>query len=70
MQGILIKPSDDTKIWGGITNTLEDRKKIQNDVDSLGPWAENNRLKFSKDKGKVLHLKRKSQTHSYMMGDI
>lgn len=30
--------SDDTKL-GGIVNTLEDRKKIQNAIDKLGKQA-------------------------------
>lgn len=34
--------SDDTKS-GEIVNTLEDRKKIQNDIDKLGKQAKNDK---------------------------
>ena len=61
VQGILIKSVDDTKL-GGIANTLEDRNKIQEDLDKLEHWAENNRIKFNRDKCKVLHLREKPHT--------
>ena len=41
-----IKSADDTKL-GGISNTLEDRKKLQSDLDRLEHRAENNRMKFN-----------------------
>ncbi|XP_061486439.1 uncharacterized protein LOC133386720 [Rhineura floridana] len=65
---MLIKFADDTKL-GGITNTVEDRNKIQRDLDRLEHWAENNRMKFNRDKCKVLHLGKRNQMHSYKMGD-
>ena len=34
VQGLLVKFADDTKL-GRIANTLKDRKKIQNDLDTL-----------------------------------
>ena len=61
--------ADDTKL-GGIANTLEDRNKIQNDLDRLQQWAENNRMKFNRDKYKVLNHKKRKQMHIYKMGDI
>ena len=33
-------------------------------------WAEGNRMKFNRDKCKVLHLGKRNQFHSYKMGDI
>ena len=50
-------------------NTLEDRNKIQNDLDRLEHWAENNRMKFNRDRYKVLHLGKRNQMDSYKMGD-
>ena len=47
MQGMLIKFADDTTL-GGIANTLEGRNKIQNDLDRLEHWAENDRMKARK----------------------
>ena len=68
VQGIFIKFVHDTKL-GGIANTLEDRNKIQKDLDRLERWAGNNRMKLNRDKGRVLHLGGKIQMHSYMEGD-
>ena len=65
---MLIKFADDTKL-GGIANTLEDRNKLQCDLDRLERWAENNRMKFNRDKCQVLHLGKRNQMHSYKMGD-
>ena len=44
VQGMLVRFLDDTKL-GAIINTLEDRNKIQNDLDTLEHWDENNRMK-------------------------
>ena len=63
---MLIKSVDDTKL-AGIANTLEDRNNIQNDLNRLEHWAENNGMKFSRGKCKVLHLGKRNQTHSYKM---
>ena len=68
MQGTLIRFADNTKL-GGIANTLEARNKLQSDLDRLERWAENNRMKFSRDKCQVLLLGKRNQRHSYKMGD-
>ena len=68
VQGMLVKFVDDTML-GGIANTLEGRKEIQNSLDSLEHWAENNRMKFNRDKCKVLHPEKRNEIHSYKMGD-
>ena len=66
-QGMLIRFADDTKL-GGIANTLEDRNKLQSDLDRLERWAEN-RMKFNRDKCQVLHLGKRNRMHSYKMGN-
>ena len=65
---MFVKFADDTKMCR-IANTLEDRNKIQNDLDRMEHWAESNRMKFNSDKCKVLHLGKGNQLHSYKMGD-
>uniref|UniRef100_A0A8C4XYA6 Reverse transcriptase domain-containing protein n=1 Tax=Gopherus evgoodei TaxID=1825980 RepID=A0A8C4XYA6_9SAUR len=49
IESTLIKFADDTKL-GKIATALEDRVKIQNDLDKLEKWSEVNRMKFNKDK--------------------
>ncbi|KAF7243374.1 Adhesion G protein-coupled receptor L2 [Varanus komodoensis] len=66
VQAMIIKFSEDTKL-GGIANTLEDRMKIQGDLDKLEYWAESNRMRFSKVKCQVFHLGKGNQMHRYKM---
>lgn len=40
----------------GIDYILEEGNKVQEDFDRLEHWPENNRMKFKKEKCKVLHL--------------
>uniref|UniRef100_A0A8C3I6M2 Reverse transcriptase domain-containing protein n=1 Tax=Chrysemys picta bellii TaxID=8478 RepID=A0A8C3I6M2_CHRPI len=67
IESMLIKFADYTKL-GGIATALEDRVIIQNYLDKLEKWSEVNRMKFNKDKCKVLHLGRNNQFHTYRMG--
>ena len=48
---------------------MEERNKLQSDLDRLECWAENNRMKFNRDKCQVLHLGKRNQMHSYKTGD-
>ncbi|KAF7253376.1 cAMP and cAMP-inhibited cGMP 3',5'-cyclic phosphodiesterase 10A [Varanus komodoensis] len=68
VQGKIIKFTDDTKM-GGIANTLEDRMKIQGNLDKLEHWAQSNRMRLNKDKCQVLHLGKRNQMHRYKMGN-
>uniref|UniRef100_A0A803TV46 Reverse transcriptase domain-containing protein n=1 Tax=Anolis carolinensis TaxID=28377 RepID=A0A803TV46_ANOCA len=68
LEGTIIKFADDTKL-GGIANTPEDRSRIQNDLDRLERWAETNKMKFNRDKCKILHFGRKNGNQRYRMGD-
>ncbi|CAM5146515.1 unnamed protein product [Natator depressus] len=54
IESTLIKFADNTNL-GGVASALEDRIKIQNDLDKLEKWYEVSRIKFNKDKCKVLH---------------
>ena len=44
---MLVRFVDDTKL-GGIANILEERNKIQNDLNRLEHWAEN--MRFNRDR--------------------
>uniref|UniRef100_A0A803T9P9 Reverse transcriptase domain-containing protein n=1 Tax=Anolis carolinensis TaxID=28377 RepID=A0A803T9P9_ANOCA len=68
LEGTIIKFADNTKL-GGIANTPEDRSRIQNDLDRLERWAETNKMKFNRDKCKILHFGRKNGNQRYRMGD-
>uniref|UniRef100_A0A803SME4 Reverse transcriptase domain-containing protein n=1 Tax=Anolis carolinensis TaxID=28377 RepID=A0A803SME4_ANOCA len=68
LEGMIIKFADDTKL-GGIANTPEDRSRIQNNLNRLEKWAKTNKMKFNRDKCKILHLGRKNEMQRYRMGD-
>uniref|UniRef100_A0A803TIG3 Reverse transcriptase domain-containing protein n=1 Tax=Anolis carolinensis TaxID=28377 RepID=A0A803TIG3_ANOCA len=68
LEGTIIKFADDTKL-GGIANTPEDRSRIQNDLDRLERWTENNKMKFNRDKCKILHFGRKNGNQRYRLGN-
>lgn len=53
IEKVLIKFADDTKL-GGTTSILEDRIRIRNDLDKLEKRTGKNRMKFNRDKCKVL----------------
>ena len=48
---------------------LEGRNRLQSDVDRLQGWVDENRMGFYTDKCKVMHLGRKNQQHTYMLGN-
>ncbi|CAM5157187.1 unnamed protein product [Eretmochelys imbricata] len=68
IESTLIKFADNTKL-GWVASALEDRIKIQNDLDKLEKWSEVNRMKFIKDKCEVLNLGRNNHLHTYKMGN-
>ncbi|PKU43436.1 rna-directed dna polymerase from mobile element jockey-like [Limosa lapponica baueri] len=67
----LTKFADDTKLRGEL-DTLEGRATLQEDLGRLEEWANNNLMKFNKDKCKVLHLGKHNpgvqQTGIYLAG--
>uniref|UniRef100_A0A803TYM4 Reverse transcriptase domain-containing protein n=1 Tax=Anolis carolinensis TaxID=28377 RepID=A0A803TYM4_ANOCA len=61
LEGTIIKFADDTKL-GEIANTPEERSTIHR-------WTETNKMKFNRDKCKILHFGRKNGMQRYRMGD-
>lgn len=41
----------------GVVSTLEDRVRIQNNLDKTDKWPIINQMEFKQDKCKVLHLR-------------
>lgn len=64
---MLFRFKNDIKL-GGKASTLEGRNKIQTHLAMLEEWDENNSMKLTEVKCKILHLKSKSQMHRYGIG--
>ncbi|KAF7235847.1 RNA-directed DNA polymerase from mobile element jockey [Varanus komodoensis] len=68
VNSLLIKFADDTKT-GAVATTEEQVLQIQKDLDRLWKWAGDNRMAFSVDKYKVLHLWHRNSCHKCRLGD-
>lgn len=55
VEGTCISFADDTKL-SGMSITPEDGNDIQNHLDNMQEWAENKRMKFSREKYSILSL--------------
>ncbi|KAF7245918.1 hypothetical protein EYD10_07942 [Varanus komodoensis] len=64
VRSFLVKFVDDTKM-GVVATTEEQVLQIQKDLDRLWKWAGDNRMAFSVDKCKVLHLGHRNRCHKY-----
>ena len=69
IESSLVKFADDTKL-GGLANSLEYTKVIQEDLDRIQKWAETWQIKFNIAKCKVLHVGNKNIRQDYFMGGI
>ncbi|KAF7249946.1 RNA-directed DNA polymerase from mobile element jockey [Varanus komodoensis] len=68
VNSLLIKFTDDTKT-GAVATTEEQVLQIQKDLDRLWKWAGDNRMVFSVDKCKVLHMGHRNRCQKYRLGD-
>ncbi|CAM5138517.1 unnamed protein product [Natator depressus] len=64
---VLIKFVDDTKL-GHIANSEKEQDIIQEDLDDLVTWSNSNRMKFNREKCKVMHLGINKKNFSYKLG--
>ena len=67
IESSLVKFADDTKL-GGLANSLEYTKVIQEDLDRIQKWAETWQMKFNIAKCKVLHVGNKKYTAGLLYG--
>lgn len=67
IESTLVKFADDTKL-GGLANSLESTKVIQEDLNRIQKWSETWQMKFNITKCKVLHVGNKNVRQDYFMG--
>lgn len=60
------KFADDIKL-GGVAGTSQGLAAIQTDGDRLEKWSDRSPMKFSKERCKVLHLRKNSPMHQDVM---
>lgn len=59
IDGMLIKYADGTKL-GRVVKNIENRNRIQYDLDGIRNWAQTNKVNFILDKCKAVYLGRKN----------
>ena len=67
IESTLVKFADDTKL-GGLANSLEATKVIQEDINRIQKWVETWQMKCNTTKCKVLHVGNKNTRQDYFIG--
>ena len=67
IESTILKFADDTKL-GGLANSWEATRVIQEDLNKIHEWAETWQMKFNITKCKVIHVGNKNIRQDYFMG--
>jgi len=64
----LLKFVDDSKFWGRVDSILE-AESLQQDLDTLSRWSEDNNMPFNVGKCKVMHVGKNNMKYDYKLMD-
>ena len=65
--GLISKFADNAKV-GGIADSNEDCRRIQQDIDRLETWVERWQMEFNPDKCEVIHFGKSNTNRKYTGG--
>ena len=60
--------ADDVKVFRRVRN-IQDRNNLQDDLDKLDEWSRRWKLKFNREKCKVMHIGRRNPCYDYTMNN-